>query len=109
MLPMADGNELSCALDLEELGTRAEEIERLGAALVSRSRVGRGQGLRFAASPGARGSLEALIAAERECCPFLELKLREEGGELALSVSAPPEGEAVAEAFALTFGEPRRG
>ncbi|HEY5976727.1 MAG TPA: hypothetical protein VIT85_02625 [Solirubrobacterales bacterium] len=106
-LPMLDADAPACSLDLEELGTRARETEALGEALLARARSEHGHELRFTAGPAARSALERLIAAERECCPFLELTLTESGEELTLTVSTSPEGQQVAEGFVATFGDPR--
>ena len=43
------------------------------------------------------------IAAEADCCSFLELSLRERGGELALSIAAPPDGQPIANELAAAF------
>lgn len=60
--------------------------------------------LRFHADPRTRRRLEEIVAAEAECCAFLDLDLTERDGELVLTVAAPDGGQPVAEALALTFG-----
>jgi hypothetical protein len=35
-----------------------------------------------------RAELRRLIEAERECCPFLEFELDDEGGALAVTIPA---------------------
>ncbi len=47
--------------------------------------------------------MENIIAAEAECCSFLELSLSEDGHELVLSIAAPKDGQAVADELADAF------
>jgi len=44
--------------------------------------------------------VEALAAAERECCPFMEIEVRRDGGEIVLSLDCPPEAGAALNPFA---------
>jgi hypothetical protein len=37
---------------------------------------------------GAREELERLVAAERECCPFLDFNLEDADGVLAVTIPA---------------------
>ena len=60
--------------------------------------------LRFRPDPTTRRRLEEIIAAESECCAFLDLKLREDEDELVLTIAAPADGQPVAEELALAFG-----
>ncbi len=69
-----------CSLDDEQLAQRRREWREAGAA----SRVGPGA---WRDEPGVRERLEALIAAEAECCPGLRFDLQEEAGVLRLEVS----------------------
>ena len=59
--------------------------------------------LRFRADPWTRAALDAIVAAERECCPFLALSIGESGDELTLSIEAPEGGGEIADALAASF------
>jgi MerR family transcriptional regulator, copper efflux regulator len=96
---------IACSLTGPDLKKRLVEIAAVG-------KTGRrlGDELRFPAD--VRGRLEAIIAAESHCCPFLVFELREAGDELALRVGASSEeGEAIAaelrDAFRLKDGDHR--
>ena len=52
--------------------------------------------LRFRADPAMRARLEAVIAAESRCCSFLKFDLREQPGELVLTIGAPEGAEPLA-------------
>jgi hypothetical protein len=92
---------LACSLDAEALEDRVAEIRALGRdALVAVEPDGV---LRFRATPETRRRLERIIAAEAECCAFLNLDLREEHGELRLSVTAPGDAEPVAAGLVEAF------
>jgi hypothetical protein len=93
-----------CSLDVTGLEQRLASIAEIGtAALISRYADGPRQVLRFRSSRETREGLERVVAAEAECCAFLDLSLREEGDELLLSVSAPEAGQTTADAFAAAF------
>jgi hypothetical protein len=95
---------IACSLEAGGLAARLAEAALLGGeALLSSERRGARFVLRFRAVPGIRRRLEALIAAEAECCPFLELELARDGRSLVLAVSAPPGGEGLAEGLAGAF------
>jgi len=82
---------IACSLSASELPRRLAElgaIGREGLRAVEPDGV-----LRFAAVPSLRERLEAVIAAELECCPFLEFELHEDGGGLLLSIAGPEEAE----------------
>ncbi len=98
---------VACTLGADDLRRRLEEIAALGhESLTGRAADGEAWVLRFRRAPATRRRLESIIAAESECCPFLEFDLGEERGELELRISAPSEGTAVAAELARAFGEP---
>lgn len=99
-----NGNPIACSLDAEDLQSRLAEIEALGAAsLLSYGQEGEQHVLRFRGDARTRQHLEAIVAVERECCPFLELDLTPDGEQLTLSIAAPAEAAAVAAALAERF------
>jgi hypothetical protein len=92
---------IACSLDRGALEGRLEEVQAIGReALIHADSDGI---LRFRASPAIRARLQALVTAEAECCPFLELDLREADGELRLAISAPEGAEPVAAELARAF------
>jgi hypothetical protein len=79
--------QIACSLSAAELPKRLAEMAAIGNdSLLSVSREGV---LRFRSDRGTRERLEAIIAAESACCSFLGFDLREEAGELVLTVTAP--------------------
>ncbi len=97
-------DKLACSLDADRLGRRLAEIGAIGAeALIARKTVGGRHVLRFKESAETRRRLEEIVAAEAECCSFLDLELNETGTELVLAVAAPPRADAVAAGLAEAF------
>ncbi len=89
---------VACSLDATALGARADEIRRLFAdALDGWEHDGDHLTLRFAAGAGDR--VEALAAAERQCCGFLAISV-EPGPVLVLEAPAGT-GEALSGFAAL--------
>jgi hypothetical protein len=87
---MSNETPTTCSLKGRELQERLEEIEMLAAkALLHQEAEGERHRLRFRTGPETRRRLEALIAAESECCPFLGLELEAGGTELVLTVTGP--------------------
>ena len=77
---------LACSLDATALEERLAEMRAVGReALLATEPDGV---MRFRATAETRERLERILAAEGECCPFLDLDLREEQGELRLTVRA---------------------
>jgi hypothetical protein len=90
---------MACTLTPGDAVERREAWGRLArAALIDRARSGNGVTLRFRA--GAEHELRALVAAERECCPFLTLQVREDGDGLTLEITGPQYAAPVLDAFA---------
>lgn len=101
---MTEGTPIACSLGASELRQRLNEIAEVGAdSLVERSADGERHLLRFRSDPETRRRLEAIVAAEAKCCSFLDLSLEEQGDELVLSVSAPQDGQPVADELAAAF------
>lgn len=100
-----DNPVVACSLAADELRARLDEIAAIGAAaLLAAERRGKQRLLWFRKDPGVRARLERVVAAERRCCPFLELDLGADGDRLRLAISAPPEGQAAAAELAAAFG-----
>jgi hypothetical protein len=95
---------VACSLAAGDLQRRLAAIAALGAeSLVEQCDDGR-QVLRFRSGAATRQRLEGIVAAEGECCPFLDLSLEEEGDRLVLSISsASASGRALAAELARAF------
>jgi hypothetical protein len=90
---MSSNLPIACSLNADELPRRLAEIGAIGEEAL---RAVEPDGvLRFGADPSTRGRLEAVIAAEEKCCRFLTFELREDAGELFLSIRGPYEAEPV--------------
>lgn len=101
---MANDIPIACSLVAGELQQRLAEIAEVGASsLLSRAMDGNSHLLRFRQDPATQQQLEGIIAAEAECCAFLDLSLRENKGELVMSIAAPEDAQALADGFADAF------
>lgn len=101
---MANDIPIACSLSAGELQQRLASIAEVGASsLLSRAMHGDSHLLRFRRDPATRRQLEGIIAAEAECCAFLDLSLREDEGELVMSIAAPKDARALADGFANAF------
>lgn len=97
----AGAGPLSCALDEQGLRRQRERYARLAPSVVRMRREARELLVDFA--PGVhRETLAALIAVERECCPFFALDFDERSRRLRVGVREPraaPALEALADAL----------
>ena len=65
---------------------------------MQRSTIANGIRLRFRGEPGTDERLRELIAAEEECCPFLDMALTPTSdGELILDITASRDAQPVLE------------
>jgi hypothetical protein len=89
---------LACSLTGTAAAERAQRWRSLldGDLLDTRPIAG-GRRLAFRAGPGVAAELDELLAAERECCPFLTLTVARNGERVVLDVVAPPEAAAIVE------------
>jgi hypothetical protein len=96
---------VACSLGQSDLAERARRWSELAErALTGVSPTERGLRLTFAAAPGAGNELEALAAAERECCAFATWSVRAADGELVLEVSGDsPEAITAVQAMFATL------
>jgi hypothetical protein len=98
---MTEDTPIACSLNGPDLRRRLADIAAIGAdALVFEAEGG---ALRFRNEPATRARLEAVIAAESECCAFLRFELRERGDELELEIHAPEGAEPMADELARVF------
>jgi hypothetical protein len=84
-----------CSLDAARLQAREAELEILGRSLISVSGQERTPvTLRFTADRETRERLDRIVAAEAECCPFLDLTVSE-GETLELTIDGPEDAAPV--------------
>jgi len=92
---------IACSLSAADLSARLAEMKRLGRdALLSADGEGT---LRFRSDTETRARLEAIVAAEAECCPFLDMHLREKAGALVLEIRAAQEAAPVVAELVSAF------
>lgn len=93
---------IACTLTATGYADRTRWLADLaGRAL--RARVPLSDGVRLQFDPGATSAdeLRAVVAAERECCPFLRLEVREDADVLELDIAGPADAQPlIAELFA---------
>ena len=81
---------VACTLGAADMRARQAELRALGEdGLVSNVMSGRTAVLRFRPDPDIRRRVEAAVAAESECCPFLDFELEHGEDATVLTVTAP--------------------
>jgi hypothetical protein len=81
---------ITCSLSAAEQSLRLAEMSATGqSALLSAETTGSHATLRFRADGGTRERLAAIVAAEAECCAFLDMALGEETEVIYLTITAP--------------------
>ncbi|HEX7298890.1 MAG TPA: hypothetical protein VF257_07765 [Solirubrobacteraceae bacterium] len=87
---------IACSLSASELPARLAEMADLGrnALIDARTEPTRAQ-LRFAAGAGVRARVEAIVAAESQCCAFLIMRVGDEPDTVVLTIDAPEDAELV--------------
>jgi hypothetical protein len=96
---------VACSLSAGDLKQRLSAIGEIGDESLTGQATEAGRHLlRFRSDPASRKRLAEIVAAETECCSFLDLALEEHDGELILSITAPEDGQAVADELAAAFG-----
>ena len=99
---------IACSLSATELPERLDAMAALGnAALLDVRDAGTRAELRFAAAPGVRDRVDAIVAAESECCAFLSMRVTDAPGIVVLNIDAPEGAEPVLRELLDAFrGEP---
>jgi hypothetical protein len=101
---MTDPKPTACSLGASDLQARLAAIAEAGAAgLITHDEDAGRHTLRFRPDPTTRCRLDEIVAAEAECCSFLDLDLAERDGELVLTLAAPKDGQPIADALAAAF------
>ncbi len=106
---MSTDQPIACSLSQSELSTRLAAMAQLGAAALIevRRRAVRAE-LVFAADAAVRERLEAIVAAEAQCCPSLTMSVTERGTAITLAVEAPEGAEVALSEIIDAFGDPSR-
>ncbi len=103
---MTDPKPVACSLGAGDLQARLAEIAEVGAAsLIAHDEDAGRHTLRFHPDSTTRRRLDEIIAAEAECCSFLDLDLAERDGELMLTLAAPKDGQPIADELAAAFAQ----
>ena len=97
---------IACSLDAAGLDGRLLDMARVGrAALIDSRTVDDRAVLRFRAGQGIADELGRLVAAEHECCPFLDLSLDQRGEVVELTIKGPPEARPIVQDLAAAFND----
>src|SRR3712207_3435239 len=92
---MPDALPIACSLSSTGLADRLQAMATLGRDALLDSRTdGTRAVLRFAAVAGIRDRVDALVAAESDCCAFLTMGLGEEPDTIVLTIEAPEGADA---------------
>jgi hypothetical protein len=103
---MSEPLPIACTLSASDLQARGEELRALGGDgfLDATQEEGRAV-LRFRPDPSIRERVEAAVAAESECCAFLDFEVAHGEEATVLTISAPNGGaETVHELAAALAG-----
>jgi hypothetical protein len=101
---MTEPKPIACSLGASDLRRRLDEIAALGSeSLIAREARDGTHVLRFRHDEETRRRLVEIVAAEAECCSFLDLDVSEREGELVLTLVAPDDGQAFADELAAAF------
>jgi hypothetical protein len=80
---------IACSLDASDQRSRLREWAELLAHAVTRKETRTGVHYSFVGDHALEERIRVLAAAERACCPFLELTVSRAGERIALDVAAP--------------------
>jgi hypothetical protein len=100
---------IACSLDATALPERLAEIGDLGRDALTDVQLDATRArLRFAAGAGIRSRVEAVVAAESECCAFLQMGVGDEPDAVVLTMQSPADAELVLGELVAAFGDPRK-
>lgn len=95
---------IACSLDAAQMKRRGEDIRAFGrAGLIDVERHERPVTLRFRPDPETRDRLAALVAAESQCCAFLDFTIIDERDATVVTIVSPPDGVPVMHELADLF------
>ncbi len=79
---------LACTLDLQSIGARLGDIQRLTRDHLRAHRV-EGKTLRLTYGVEAASEVERIVGLERVCCAFLDFDIKVKADAVDLSITAP--------------------
>lgn len=96
---------IACSLSATEIPAHLDEISAFGRAapLLSVETAPAHTTLRFRAEGDTHERLAAIVAAESECCAFLDMTLRVGPQAVELAIAAPPGAEPVLDSLVAAF------
>ena len=90
---MSEPLPIACTLNATDLRARGEELRALGGDGLLDATEDEGRAvLRFRPDPSVRQRVEAVVAAEAECCAFLDFEVAHGEDATVLTISAPNGG-----------------
>jgi hypothetical protein len=100
---------IACLLNATEYPRRLAEMADVGRAALLEVVYDRLRAeLRFAAGEGIRERIDAIVAAESDCCAFLTMRVEDAPDLVALTIEAPDEaGPILAELVDAFRGHPQ--
>ena len=91
---------IACILTPDDMTARVALIEALTAdGLLERTATATGIRVRLLDRADIERRTQELVAAESQCCAFLDFDLRRENGALVLDISGPEDARPVIEMF----------
>lgn len=99
---------VACSLDAGELPQRLAGFAAIGRTSLVKWETVQGRAeLRFSAGEDTRRRLAAIVAAEAQCCSFLDMQLHDEPEAIRLTIVAPEGAQQVLDDLVAAFrGEP---
>lgn len=95
---------IACTLTATEYPQRLAEMRAIGeAAMVNADTQPARAVLRFAAGAGIRERVDAIVAAESQCCSFLDMAVTDEPDTVVLTIEAPEDAELVLAELVAAF------
>jgi len=96
--PTTNDLPLACSLGAGDRDARLKDLTEIGRRLLSLTRrAGAPVLLRFSRDPDTKAELERIVAAEAECCAFLDMRITEQDEALQLSIAGPQGSEPIVE------------
>jgi hypothetical protein len=91
---------IACTLTPDGMTARLALIDALAAdGLLDRTRTETGLRVRLRDTPEIEQRTRELVAAESECCAFLDFELGRENGDLVLEITGPADARPVIDMF----------
>lgn len=87
-MPRPEPVPIACTLDLQAMGPRLAEIQRLTREHL-RSHCVDGRTLRLTYAAAAAQRVARIVELERACCAFLDFDIKDSADQVELSITAP--------------------